>query len=74
MSKNNNFFYITRSEEICRCIGSIAIIGWELVSRAYQSILKWFGHMEKMAAYCMAREVLMVDVSGGQVWGKPRLG
>ena len=46
----------------------------ELVSRADQRVLRWFGHMERMDDYRMARRVLMAEVSGGQVQGRPRLG
>ena len=30
--------------------------------------------MERMDEYCMVRRVLMAEVSGGQVRGRPRLG
>ena len=46
----------------------------ELVSRAYQRVLRWFGHVERMDDYHMARRVLMDEVSGGRVRGRPRLG
>ena len=46
----------------------------ELVSRADQRVLRWFRHVEKMDEYCMARRVLMAEVSGGRVRGRPRLG
>ena len=46
----------------------------ELASRADQSILRWFWHMERMDEYRMARRVLMADVSEGRVGGRPRLG
>ena len=32
----------------------------ELASRVDQKVLRWFGHME-----CIARRVLMAEVSGG---------
>ena len=41
----------------------------ELASRANQRMLRWFGHVARMA-----RRALMTDVSGGRVWGRPRLG
>ena len=44
----------------------------ELASRVDQRVLRWFGHMERIDEYCMARRVLMVDVSGGRVWGDRR--
>ena len=46
----------------------------ELASRADQRVLRWFGHVERMDDYRMARKVLMAEVSGGRVRGKPRLG
>ena len=45
----------------------------ELASRADQRVLRWFGHVERMDYYRMARRVLMTEVSGGQVRGRPRL-
>ena len=46
----------------------------ELASRADQRVLRWFGHVEIMDEYRMARKVLMAEVSGGRVRGRPRLG
>ena len=43
------------------------------MSRADQRALRWFGHVEKMDEYRMARRVLMAEVSGGRVRGRPRL-
>ena len=45
----------------------------ELASRADQRILRWFGRVERMDEYHMARRVLMAEVSGGRVRGRPRL-
>ena len=42
--------------------------------RADQRVLRWFGHVERMDEYHMARRVLMVEVSGGRVRGRPTLG
>ena len=42
----------------------------ELASRADQRVLRWFGHVDRMDEYGMARRVLMAEVSGG----RPRLG
>ena len=39
----------------------------DLASRADQSILRWFGHVERMDEYRMAKRVLMAEVSGGWV-------
>ena len=51
------------NEEVCRRTG----IERELVNRAGQRVLRWFGHVERMDEYRMARRVLMAKVSGGQV-------
>ena len=40
----------------------------------YICVLRWFGHMERMDEYRISRRVLMAEVSGGQVQGRPRLG
>ena len=58
-----------RNEEVHRRAG----IEMELVSRADQRVLRWFGHVERMD-YRMARRVLMAEVRGGWVRGRPRLG
>ena len=46
----------------------------ELESRVDQKVLRWFGYVERMDEYHMAktRMVLMAEVSGGQVQGRPR--
>ena len=49
-------------------------IGREFASRADQRVLRWFGHVERMDDYRMARRVLMAEVSGARVRGRPRLG
>ena len=46
----------------------------ELASRADQRVLRWFGHVERMDEYRMARKVLTSEVSGGRVRGRLRLG
>ena len=46
----------------------------KLASRADQRVLRWFGHVERTDEYRMARMVLMAEVSGGRVRGRPRLG
>ena len=58
-----------RNEEVHRRAG----IEMELASRADQRVLRWFGHMERMDDYRMARRVLMAEVSRGRVRGRPRL-
>ena len=59
-----------RNEEVRRRAGRER----ELSSRADQRVLRWFGPVERMDEYRMARRVLMADVSGGGVRGRPRLG
>ena len=50
-----------------------AVIERELASRADQRVLRWFGYVERMDDYRMARRVLMDEVSGGRVRERPRL-
>ena len=52
-----------RNEEVHRKAG----IEMEFVSRADQRVFRWFGHVERMDEYHMARRVLMPKVSGGRV-------
>ena len=59
-----------RNEEVRRRAG----IERELATRADQRVLRWFGHVERMDEYRMARKVLMAEVSGGWVRGRSRLG
>ena len=61
-----------RNEEVRRRAG----IERELASRADQSVLRWFYvmHVERMDEYRMARKVLIAEVRGGRVRGRPRLG
>ena len=63
------YYYRVRNEEVRRRAG----IERELASRAYQRVLRWFGHVERMDKYRTARRVLMAEVSGGRVRGRPRL-
>ena len=58
------------NEEVRRRAGT----EMEVASRADQSVLKMFGHVERMDEYRMARRVLMAEVSGGRVRESPRLG
>ena len=46
----------------------------EFLSRADQRVLRWFGHVERLDEYRMARRVLMAEVSGGRVQRRQRLG
>ena len=59
-----------KNEEVRRRAG----IERELASRADQRVLRWFGHVERMAEFRMARRVLMAEVSGGRVRERPMLG
>ena len=59
-----------RNEEERRRAG----IERQLASRADQRVLRWFGHVERMDDYRMAKRVLMAEVSGGRVRGRLRLG
>ena len=60
-----------RNEEVRRR----AVIERELASRAdqRQRVLRWFGHVERMDDYLMARGALVAEVSGGRVQGRLRL-
>ena len=58
-----------RNEEVRRRAG----IERELASRADQRVMRWFGHVQSMDEYRMARRVLMAEVSGGRVRGRQRL-
>ena len=53
---------------------TILVVERELASRAEQRVLRWFGHVERMDEYRMSRRVLMAEVSGGRVRGRPTLG
>ena len=58
-----------RNEEALRRAG----IEMELASRADQRVLRWFGHVERMDDYRVARRVLRAEVGGGLVRGRPFL-
>ena len=47
------------------------IIEMELASRADHRPLRWFGHVERMDEDRIPRKVLMAEVSGGRVRGRP---
>ena len=59
-----------RNEEVRRRVG----IGREWASRVDQRVLRWFGHVERMNEIRLARRVMMAEVSGGRVRGRPRFG
>ena len=48
-----------RNEEVRRRAG----IEMELASRADQRVLRWFGHVERMYDYRIARRLLVAEVS-----------
>ena len=58
-----------RNEELRRRAGIERV-----ASRADQIVLRWFGHVDRMDEYRMARRVLSAEVSGGWERGRPRLG
>ena len=51
-----------------------SLIERELASRADQRVLRWFGHVERMNEYRLIGRVLMAEVRGGRVRGRPRFG
>ena len=59
-----------RTEELRRKAG----IERELASRAFQRILRWLGHVERMDEYSMGSRVFMAKVSIGRVRGRLGLG
>ena len=59
-----------RNEELRRR----AVIEWELASRVDQEVLRWFGHVERMDVYRLARRVFTAEVSRGRVQSKQRSG
>ena len=61
---------IVRNEEVCRRAG----IERKLASRADERFLRWFWHVERMDEFRMAIWMLMAEVCGGRVPGRPRLG
>ena len=54
-----------RNEEVHRRAG----IERELARKTDQRVVRWFGHVDRMNEYRMARRVLMAEVSGGHVRG-----
>ena len=54
-----------RTEEMHRRAG----IERELTSRADKRVLRWFGHVDRIAEYRMAGRVLMAELSGGRYEG-----
>ena len=66
------FILVTHSDDL----------GWHITSNQQgkmfiqnlNRIVRWFGHVERMDEYRMAKRVLMDEVSGGRVRGRQRLG
>ena len=56
-----------RNEEVRRRAGIERV----LANRVDQRVLRWFGHVERMDEYRMPRRVLIWEVSGGWVRGRP---
>ena len=59
-----------RNEEIRRRTGVLR----ELAGRADQSLLRWFGHVERMQDDKLVKRLVGSDVGGGRLRGRPRLG
>ena len=57
-----------------RCVTGRAGIERELAIRADTRVLRWFGHVERMDEYRIARKVLMAEVTEVRVRERPRLG
>ena len=55
-------------------VGRRAGIELELAGKADQRLLRWFGYVERMDEYRMAKRVLMEEVSGGRARVRPKLG
>ena len=60
------FFQNDKSINSSEAVRRRAGIERELASRADQRVLRWFGHVERMDEYRMARKVLMAEVSEGR--------
>ena len=58
-----------RNEEVHRRAGIENVSA----SRADKRVLRWFAYVERMDDYRMARRVLMAEVGGGRVRGRPRI-
>ena len=73
----NGAYFLARRNSLCRgrrfdYQKPIILIIIYTFYTADQRVLRWFG--ERMDDYRMARKVLMAEVSGGRVRGRPRLG
>ena len=45
-----------------------------MLGRVGLRVLRWFGHLEAIDEYRMARRMCWTEVSGARVRGRPRLG
>ena len=59
-----------RNEEVRRRTG----VTRELSGRAEQSVLKWFGHVERMDENRLVKRIVESDVRGVRLRGRPQLG
>ena len=59
-----------RNEEVCRRAGG----EMEFASRMDRSVLRWFGHVERIEENRLDRRLLTAEVSEGRVRGRPRFG
>ena len=59
-----------RNEEVRRRVQ----VEKQLSERVDQSVLRWFGHMERMDEERMVKRVMNADVEGNRGRGRPRLG
>ena len=67
--------YITTRGPNCKLKGLLGHPNRKgITSRADLRVLRWFGRVERMDEYHMARRVMMAEISGGRVRGRPRLG
>ena len=75
MKRLRNLVGVSRMDRVRNeAVHMRAGIEMELASRADQRVFRWFGHVERMDDYRMARRVLMAEVNGGRERGRPRLG
>lgn len=59
-----------RNEEVRRRTG----VGRELATQVDRSVLRWFGHMERMEDERLTKKVMKARASGEQMRGRPRFG
>ena len=59
-----------RNEEVRRRAG----VPYELAERVDESVLRWFGHVERMDEGRLTKRVWRGEVDGSRVRGRPRYG